>query len=48
MSTAFRLLDKDDLDEALKMNETSFRFFLREFNKTGKRGDNHFVVIGFD
>lgn len=43
-----RRLDKDDLDEGLKMNETKFRFFLRECNKTGKRGVNHFIVIGFD
>lgn len=43
-----RRLDKDDLDEGLKMNETNFRFFLRECNKTGKRGVNHFIVIGFD
>lgn len=43
-----RRLDKDDLDEGLKMNETNFRFFLRECIKTGKRGVNHFIVIGFD
>jgi hypothetical protein len=43
-----RRLNKDDLEEGVKMNQEVFEFFLCEYNKTDKYGDNHFVVDGFD